>query len=91
MDTTTRHCCACNQTLPVALFGKDKSTKDGLNIRCKPCQRLRVKGIPQYVKAERHPDAAPPRQINVMTGHYVPACDTYYRNDGHKHIKSRGF
>lgn len=88
---TARCCAGCKKTLPLVMFGIDKSQKDGINIRCKPCKRLHVKGIPQYVKAERHPDAAPPRQINVMEGHYVPACDTYYRNDGHKHIRSRGF
>lgn len=91
MTATTRKCCACQNTLPVSMFGKDKSRKDGLAARCKPCNRLHIKGFTGYVKKERDPTLVPPRQINVMTGHYVPARDTYYRNDGLKHIKSLGF
>lgn len=88
---TARCCIACKKTLPVVMFGKDKSRKDGLTPRCKPCHRLHVKGFDQYTKQERDPSLEPPRQINVMQGTYVPPRDTYYRNDGHKHLKSRGF
>ena len=88
---TARCCIHCKQTLPLVMFGKDNSRKDGINARCKPCTRLHVKGLKGYVKKERDPSLTPPRQINVMQGEYVPVCTTYYRNDGHKHLKSRGF
>lgn len=85
-------CCTnCKQTLPLVMFGKDKSRKSGIAARCKPCNRLHVKGPKGYVKAERDPELVPARQINTMQGSYVPAQDTYYRNNGHKHIKSRGY
>lgn len=90
-SATDRCCVECKKTLPAIMFGKDKSRKDGIAARCKPCNRLRVKGLTQYVKQERDPSLVPARQINVMQGHYVPARDTYYRNDGNKHIKSVGF
>lgn len=91
MTATTRKCCACQNTLPEHMFGKDKSRTSGFNPRCKPCNRLHIKGFAGYVKQERDPSLTPPRQINVMEGVYVPARDTYYRNDGLKHIKSVGF
>jgi hypothetical protein len=85
-------CCAgCKQTLPAIMFGKDKSRKSGIAARCKPCNREHIKGFAGYVKKERNPLLVPPRQTNIMQGTYVPACDTYYRNDGLKHIKSLGF
>ena len=37
------------------------------------------------------PNLALPRTISVMAGDYKPSTDTYYRNDGNKHIKSLGF
>ena len=89
--STARCCTCCKKTLPLVAFGKDKSRKDGINARCKPCNRLHVKGPKGYVKAERDPELVPPRQVNTMEGRYVPAQDTYYRNDGNKHIKSRGY
>ena len=88
---TDRKCCACQNTLPVIMFGKDKSRKDGLAARCKPCNRLHIKGFTGYVKKERDTSLTPPRQINVMEGVYVPERGMYYRNDGNKHIKSVGF
>lgn len=86
-----RHCKGCNQTLPVIMFGKDKSRNDGLATRCKPCNRAHIKTFAKYEKQERNPLLVPPREINIMQGTYVPPRDTYYRNDGNKHIKSLGF
>lgn len=86
-----RCCTACQQTLPAHMFGKDKSRRSGFNPRCKPCNLLHVKGYVKGLKVERDPSLTPPRRINVMEGTYVPTHDTYYRNDGHKHIKSLGF
>jgi hypothetical protein len=91
-EAATARCCThCKQTLPAVMFGKDKSRRDGIAARCKPCNRLHVKGLKGYVKKEYDPSLTPPRVVNVMDGVYVPARDTYYRNDGLKHIKSVGF
>lgn len=91
-EAASARCCTnCKQTLPAVMFGKDKSRRDGVAARCKPCNRLHVKGLKGYEKTERDPSLVPPRMINVMEGVYVPECTTYYRNDGHKHLKSRGF
>lgn len=89
--STARCCTCCKKTLPLVAFGKDKSRKDGINARCKHCIRLHVKGPKGYAEKELDPTLTPPRQINTMQGSYVPAQDTYYRNNGHKHIKSRGY
>ena len=77
--------------MPIEMFGKDRSRKNGLAARCKPCNRKHHKGLDGYVKAEPDPNKVPPRRMNVMSGFYVPVNDTFYRNDGNKHIKSRGF
>jgi hypothetical protein len=34
-----KRCSKCGETKPVAAFGKDKSTKDGLALWCKDCKR----------------------------------------------------
>jgi hypothetical protein len=39
-DEIDKWCCRCNGILPIYLFGKDKSRKDGLNDRCFECQRI---------------------------------------------------
>jgi hypothetical protein len=83
--TAVRCCAGCKQTLPLIMFGKDKSRKDGLASRCKPCNRGPAP------EARAHQLLVPPREINIMQGTYVPPRDTYYRNDGNKHIKSVGF
>lgn len=44
----------------------------------------------KYVKVEYAENVALPRQIGKMSGLYVPEV-AVYRNDGHKHLKSRGF
>lgn len=44
----------------------------------------------KYVKVEPKENVALPRQIGKMSGVYVPPS-AYYRNDGHKNLKSLGF
>lgn len=43
-----------------------------------------------WSKRERLPDEAPGQLINKMAGVYQPDKTAFYRNDGHKHLKSRG-
>lgn len=86
-----KKCTDCKKTLDLAMFGTDRSRKDGICRRCKTCNRLHVKGFAKYEKQERDPSVTPGQLINKMTGFYVPASGAYYRNDGLKHIQSRGF
>lgn len=37
-DSTCKTCCTCRETKPLAEFGKDRQTPDGLQRRCKPCK-----------------------------------------------------
>jgi|SRR5579859_6154136 len=39
---TTKYCCGCQKWLSLHEFGKDKSTKDGLNAKCKACINARA-------------------------------------------------
>lgn len=48
-------------------------------------------GLTGYVKRERLPNEALGPQINKLAGFYEPPKSDYYRNDGLKHIPSRGF
>jgi len=47
-------------------------------------------GAGKYVKREREPNEALGQQVNKMAGVYSQADSTFYRNDGHKHLKSLG-
>lgn len=50
-------CCRCKQELPLEAFGKDKSKQDGLNLKCKQCNRATtnasLKKYPETRKAWR--------------------------------------
>lgn len=91
INVDERYCIECKKTLPITEFGKDKSRRGGTTARCKPCNRLHIKGFAGYAKPEHNPLLAPPRQVNIMQGTYKPERNTYCRNDGLKHIKSLGF
>lgn len=36
----TKKCCKCKKLLAIDLFGKNRSTKDGIQSCCKSCQKL---------------------------------------------------
>ena len=38
----TKICKKCGQELPIEYFGKNRATKDGLQIYCKDCQKAQV-------------------------------------------------
>lgn len=42
-DIPTKRCYRCGKELPLSEFYKDKDKKDGLNVRCKECEKERVK------------------------------------------------
>jgi hypothetical protein len=46
--------------------------------------------VPEKWAQEKLPNQAPGQLVNKMSGVYVPE-QGYYRNDGLKHIKSKGF
>jgi len=35
----TKICSKCNKELDISMFGKDKSKKDGMSIKCKICKK----------------------------------------------------
>lgn len=39
----TKVCKCCGQELPVEFFSRNSSTKDGLQIYCKDCQKAKIK------------------------------------------------
>lgn len=47
----TKKCWRCKAVLDISLFGKLKSSKDGLDNQCKPCKKI--------VNSKRHPDFKP--------------------------------
>lgn len=49
-----KHCSACAQDLPSDSFGRDKSRRDGLCDRCKPCTRLKNAASYQKNKESRN-------------------------------------
>ena len=56
METTMtmKRCSGCKQEKPRTEFGKDQSRKDGLNYRCRECDRAHDGGIRQgrYAREE---------------------------------------
>lgn len=46
-------------------------------------------GATEWKRREREPNEAPGR-LYTPTESYVPSKNDFYRNDGHKHLKSRG-
>lgn len=51
-------CWVCGQTKPESDFGVDRSRKDGLNARCKPCDAAKAKERRQNRKYHREVMAA---------------------------------
>lgn len=75
-----------------------------MNVKSKPAHVMRPKvevtdkqrrliGLGKPAKPVRYPSVTQPRETNAMSrDKYIPSSDgTFYRNDGHKHIKSKGF
>lgn len=70
---TDRKCSDC-QNLPEHLFGKDKSRKSGFNPRCKPCNRLHIKGYCKFDKPERDPTLSATPAIQCDARHLCPSA-----------------
>jgi hypothetical protein len=46
-------------------------------------------GVLNYTPRERQENEALPVSVDKLSGLYVPDKNAYYRNDGHKNIRSR--
>ena len=57
MTTKTKRCSCCEQTLPIADFGKNMQTPDGLSYYCRKCaygkQQAYRKANPEAARAAR--------------------------------------
>ena len=47
-------CCTCKASKPLSNFSRDKSTKDGLNPRCKICKNAQDKAYREANKDKKH-------------------------------------
>lgn len=52
-----KYCAACKLLVPIGRFSKDANATDGLNRRCKPCERQRVA---RWQRIARPPKSIPP-------------------------------
>lgn len=96
-------CSKCKQDKPVHRFAVNSSSKTGRRSECKECQqagwskedrRMKDKqaALDQIARAEeirKVLNIAGPRNY-VTTEVWIPRDNSYYRNDGNKHIQSRG-
>ena len=74
METKTKKCSRCKAVKPLTEFYKDKSRKDGLQPRCKPCSKAVVKeyqqtdkGKAMQARADRRHQAKTPPSVYKIT------------------------
>jgi hypothetical protein len=72
-------CVDCEQSLPVALFSKNRNGKDGLNSYCKPCASARYKLWLERNRARRQEYMRDWHQANLE--HETRYARERYRND----------
>ena len=99
-------CSCCKQDKPIELFNKDSHRPSGYRPHCKECKNAKQRDskairrqrdreaalVHAAIEAERRKSmniAAPRTYVSTET--WVPEERAYYRNDGNRHIKSRGF
>jgi Recombination endonuclease VII len=56
----SKRCCTCKESVPISLFGKDRSRADGYQARCKPCTRS--------IKKKYNPESSRFAQIKHLYG-----------------------
>jgi len=78
-----RTCPACKEEKPFCEFFHNKSTSDKTQYKCLGCT---------YGHNKPHSTRLTPAQtVNKFSGKYEPGEEqVYYRNDGNKHILSKG-
>lgn len=74
------------------MFSRHKKSPDGMQYICKPClAEWRKNPFSRDIATPPPANAVPGKLIGIPKETYQPAKDnTYYRNDGNKHIKSKG-
>ena len=86
-----KKCNSCGETKPFDDMCKEKTYPDGYRPLCKACRAIKQ----QAYRAERPTPvevkhSAPARQPLPFKPYIVNDDHYFYRNDGLKHIKSRG-
>lgn len=87
-----KKCNVCGETKPFDEMCKEKTYPDGYRPLCKACRVIKQ----QAYRAERPKTSAeilnstPGRQPSPFKPYIVNEDRYFYRNDGLKHIKSRG-
>jgi predicted GIY-YIG superfamily endonuclease/DNA-directed RNA polymerase subunit RPC12/RpoP len=85
-----KQCIKCKQILPLEMFGKDKSRKDGLHYRCKECsskanQQFRSDN-PEYYKQWAKTIESPYHIVYLIPAHnYVGVTKNPYTRMRHHH------
>lgn len=75
----TKHCPTCNQSKELTEFSKAKSKKDGLQYRCKACEK-------QYNQTNAEVIAARKKQWNEANKEHNAARDKQYKQANKEHI-----
>jgi len=98
----TRHCNYCNEDKPLRLMVVSPASKAGCRPICKACKNLQQREARKRYIAEaaaqtkqeleeRKADLVPARTfVYDRTTYLVPDTNVYYRNNGNKHIPSKG-
>ena len=55
-EITEKRCGVCEKVLPVAKFSKMNANKDGLQNRCKDCQKIKMAEWVARNKTKKHPE-----------------------------------
>ena len=100
----THTCNVCKQTKLLTLFVRCNKSASGYRPLCNACKSIqnaahrakRSAKVVQEVQASRaareaNPDIVPPRTFVPADTAWVPQDFGYVRNNGNKHIQSRGY
>lgn len=89
---TRYKCVGCGEMKLGSFFAPDPRKASGVRARCRACyaeQRRTVTDRAREQLRDEGPNVTPPRTF-VSTQVWVPVDQSYYRNDGHRNIRSRG-
>lgn len=99
----TYHCNVCNETKALSMFAQSSSNKLGYRPLCKACRSIKnadqrtrraalavEKVLSDRDAREADTSIARPRTYTQNKTHWTPPDAGYIRNNGNKHIQSRG-
>ena len=94
LGAAEKTCNVCNERKDLSFFSKHKTAPDGYQYKCKPCfaawKRNPCAKLPKEVTRPRDPNVVRANLVGAPKGTYVPEKGAFARNDGLKHIPSRG-